>query len=94
MTSTHTTTNDGITITTNVKIVATIELTEGDLRALEALAGYGDDAFLKAFYVKLGMHYMKPFERDLRGLFARIRSTVPKALQAVLAAREALGGKK
>lgn len=84
----------GITITTDVSIKATIELSEGDLRALDAMAGYGADAFLRAFYIKLGQHYMKPFERDLRGLFKRIQGTVPLALAGVEAARKELGGKR
>ena len=87
------TVKDGITVQTDVKITATIELSEGDLNALAALAGYGADAFLKAFYVKLGKHYMKPFERDLRGLFDRIRNTVPQALRGVQAARKQVESK-
>lgn len=77
-------------VTTNieVKITAMLELTEGQLRALNALICYGDDAFLKAFNVKLGTHYMKPFERDLRDLFGQLRNTVPQALSSVKDARE------
>jgi len=78
-----------MTVKTNidVKITATLELTEGQLRALDAMIGYGDDAFLKAFYVKLGTSYMKPFERDLRDLFAELRKAVPPALSEVKKAR-------
>jgi hypothetical protein len=79
-----------VDVRTKVTISATIEFTEGQLRALDALVGYGDDAFLKAFNVKLGTHYIKPFERDLRELFAQIRKTVPPALRNVKAARERL----
>ncbi len=49
-------------------------LTEGDLRALDALAGYGTDAFLKVFYEHMGKHYLQPHERDLRSLFEKIKS--------------------
>lgn len=79
-----------MTVKTNVKveITATMTLTEGHLRALDALIGYGDDAFLRAFYVKLGKHYMQPFERDLRDLFAHLRGEVPGSLRAVVKARE------
>lgn len=80
-----------INITTEVSITATLTLTEGQLRALDALAGYGDDAFLKAFYVKLGKYYMQPFERDLRELFAMIRRDVPPALAGVKESRQSLG---
>lgn len=77
-------------VKTNVKveITATLTLTESHLRALDALIGYGDDAFLRAFYVKLGQHYMQPFERDLRDLFGHLRGEVPEALKGVKAARE------
>lgn len=80
-----------IRINTAVRITATLQLTEGQLRALDALAGYGDDAFLRAFYVKLGQHYMQPFERDLRELFTMIRDSVPDALRVVKEAKEKLG---
>ncbi len=80
-----------IEITTSVGITATLTLNESQLRALEALASYGDDAFLKAFYIKLGRHYMQPFERDLRELFSLIRSEVPTALRGIKQSRESLG---
>ena len=89
-----TTTAGGITIKTDVQITATLELSEGALRALEAMAGYGDEAFLKAFYVKLGKAYLQPVERDVRELFRLIRANVPPALAAVTAAREGLGIKR
>ncbi|MBC3927809.1 hypothetical protein [Undibacterium sp. CY21W] len=81
-----------ISIKAEVRITATVELTEGHLRALDALAGYGPDAFLRAFYVKLGTAYMKPFEKDLRELFTMIRNDVPLALDDVKKAREQLKG--
>lgn len=81
----------GVKVTTAINITASITFTEGELRALDALVGYGDDAFLRAFYVKLGTAYMKPFERDLRDLFARIRSTVPAAIRTAEEHRKALG---
>lgn len=80
-----------IKINTSVTITATVALSEGQLRALDALAGYGADAFFKAFYVKLGKHYMQPFERDMRELFDLIRKQVPPALQGITEARKALG---
>ena len=79
-----------VEVQTSVEITATIRFTEGQLRALDAMVGYGDDAFLRAFYVKLGKHYMKPFERDLRDLFGQIRRTVPTALREVETVRKQL----
>lgn len=82
-----------VKVHTEVRVTSTITLTEGQLRALDAMVGYGDDAFLKAFYVKLGKHYMSPFERDLRDLFEVIRQTVPQALREVEAVRKQLSSK-
>lgn len=81
----------GTLVETTVSITATLTLNEGQLRALDALAGYGDDAFLKAFYVKLGTHYMQPFERDLRELFSLVRKEVPGALAGIDVVRKQLG---
>lgn len=74
----------------DLNITATVALTEGQLAALEAMAGYGADAFLKAFYVKLGRHYMKPFERDLRDLFDAVGGQVAPALRRVRETRKKL----
>ena len=79
-----------VKVKTAITITAELTFTEGQLRAMDALVGYGDDAFLRAFYVKLGKHYMKPFERDLRDLFSAIREKVPCALNAVVDARKRL----
>ncbi len=45
-----------------ITLEASFKVTEAELRALDALAGYGDDAFIKMFYTDLGEHYMKPHE--------------------------------
>ncbi len=55
-----------------ISVDITIRLTESEARALDALAGYGIDAFLKVFYT-LGRHYMEPHEDGLRSLFEAIR---------------------
>lgn len=70
-------------ITTHLEFTTTITLTEGQIRALDAMVGYGDDAFMKAFYIKLGRHYMQPFEKDLRELFDNIRENVIPAKREV-----------
>lgn len=80
-----------VAIETNVQIKATLTLTEGHLRDMDALAGYGGEAFLKAFYVKLGKNYMQPFENDLRELFEMIRDEVPSALSGIDESRKRLG---
>ena len=49
-----------------VELTMTMVLTEEEARALDALAGYGVDAFVKSFYEFLGKHYMEPHEEGLR----------------------------
>lgn len=47
----------------------TLDLNELEWLALDALVGYGTDAFLKVFYRHLGQSYLKPHEAGLRALF-------------------------
>jgi hypothetical protein len=49
-----------------------IVLSEEEAGALDALAGYGVDAFLKTFYEKMGEAYLKPYEKGLRSLFKSV----------------------
>jgi hypothetical protein len=67
-----------------------VTLSEEEARALEALAGYGDDAFIKAFYERLGKAYMGPHEAGLRSLFANATSKLGSALKKIDAARAAM----
>lgn len=68
---------------------ATMTLNEGELRALEALTGYGDDAFIQWFYKNMGKAYMQPHEAGLRSLFKSVRAQVPAILRRVDRARAA-----
>lgn len=79
---------NNVKVTATVEITATLELTEGQLRALEAMVGYGADAFFRVFYLRLGKHYMGPFEKDFRALFDNINKTVPPALKQIAAIRK------
>jgi hypothetical protein len=72
-----------------VEVSATIKLTEPELRALDALAGYGDDAFLSIFYKHMGEAYLKPHEAGLRSLFAVIRADLNPILSRANAAKKA-----
>lgn len=53
------------------------ELTERELRALDALVGYGYDPFLKCFYEHLGKAYLEPYEEDLKQLFKKVEELRP-----------------
>ncbi len=65
-------------ISTKISFSVKCELTEGELRALDALVGYGFENFIKMFYSGLGKHYMEPYEKDLKELFAKIELLRPE----------------
>ncbi len=54
-----------------------------EARALDGLAGYGDDAFIKVFYEKLGKAYMQEHEQGLREFLKTIRSVVGPAIRKI-----------
>ncbi len=45
---------------------ATITLNEDEIKALDALAGYGVDQFIALFYKHMGRAYLEPHEAGLR----------------------------
>ena len=65
-----------------------VVITESEARALDALVGYGDDAFIKVFYESLGEAYMRDHEQGLRSLFTSIRQLMPQWLAKADAARK------
>jgi hypothetical protein len=73
-----------------VAFSSTLDLQEDELRALDALTKYGEDAFLDVFYAQLGTAYLKPNEAGLRSLFSSIRGTVTPALKSIDEARALL----
>jgi hypothetical protein len=81
--------NNTIKVIPRVAFTVNAELSENELRALDALVGYGIDPFLKMFYEKLGKAYLEPFENDLRQLFIKIESLRP-AISEINEARKKL----
>lgn len=65
----------------------TLHLTEDEMRALDALTGYGFRPFLKVFYAEMGRHYLKPYEKGLQEFFAKIRTEGVPQLKAIDDAR-------
>ncbi len=65
-------------------------INEQEALALEALSGYGADAFVKAFYEQLGSAYMLKHEAGLREFLTTIREVITPALAGVKSARESL----
>lgn len=72
--------------TVQVEVAFTVD--EAEARALDALVGYGDDAFIEAFYEKLGKSYMRDHEKGLRSFFKSIREMMPPILGRATSARE------
>jgi hypothetical protein len=70
----------------------TLEITEEEAYALNALVGYGVDPFLKMFYEHMGKAYLEPHEKGLRSLFDSVRGgagSVSFFLDRLKRAREA-----
>ena len=70
-----------------IEFSTTLTLNETEIRALDALVGYGDDAFLKVFKEKLGEAYIRDHEAGVRSLFRAIRLDVLPRLGEIDQAR-------
>lgn len=76
--------------TATLSFGASIALNETEVRALDALVGYGDEAFLKHFKEKLGEAYIRAHEAGLKSFFAAVRRDVLPALRDIDEARRDL----
>lgn len=74
----------------NLTINLELFLNESETRALDALAGYDIEKFLKVFYQEMGKHYLQPHEKGLRELFARINKECRPVISVIDEARDAL----
>lgn len=72
-----------------IELDVALKLNESEVRALEALAGYGIKPFLEVFYKHMGRHYLQPHEAGLRSLFETIKSELPSIIKRHKAARTA-----
>lgn len=63
-------------------------------KALDAMAGYGADAFLEVFKSKLGKHYITPYENGIRSLFAEIRENGKPIQKAIFEAEKCMNAIK
>lgn len=61
----------------NVQFQIDLTLNEVELRALDAMVGYGANAFIEKFYAHLGKAYMEKHESGLRNIFAKIKHLQP-----------------
>ena len=76
-----------ITATPKLGVETSFTIDESEARALDALAGYGDDAFIKAFYETLGKGYMEKHEAGLRKFLTSIRDVINPSLYQLEQAR-------
>ncbi len=77
-----------ITARPDIDLHLCFEVDESEARALDALAGYGDDAFIEVFYERLGKVYMGPHEAGLRKFLVSIRGLVSGPLAQLDDARK------
>lgn len=63
-----------------LEMSTTVVLTEAEIHALDALAGYGANAFIEAFYKVMGVHYLRPHEAGLRSLLESVRGPAAKLI--------------
>lgn len=73
----------------NIDLQCNFLINEAEARALDAMAGYGDDAFVKAFYEGLGEAYMRRHEKGLRHFLKSVREFIPPILTKLDRARKA-----
>ena len=71
-------------------VITHFTVDEIEARALIDLAGYGTDAFIKAFYDNLGKAYMQKHEEGLRRFLDTITSVVCPAMREIDKARSLL----
>jgi hypothetical protein len=66
-----------------------VTITEAEARALDALSGYDNNAFMEFFYKHMGRHYMEPHDAGMRLFLSSIRGEVAGHIARCDAAREA-----
>jgi hypothetical protein len=77
-----------LTAQPKIELKLRFDIDEEEARALDALAGYGDDAFINVFYEKLGAAYMRDHEDGLRRFLKSVSEFVPGYLSKVNEARK------
>ena len=75
-----------------VELVITIELTEAEAGALDAIVGYGGKPFLDAFYEKMGRAYLEPYEAGVLSLFDSLRGKLDGQITRAREARNVFNG--
>ena len=79
-----------VTNSLSVEFTTTITLTEMEIHALEALVGYGADAFLELFKKTCGVSYIRGAEDGIKTLFHTIARDVAPVHKEIQEAKKAL----
>lgn len=79
-----------IRINLDVSVEVLLILDEDQVRALDAIVGYGPKAFVKGFKEKLGKAYIAPYEKGVYSLFEAVIKQIRPALHKIDDARKAL----
>lgn len=77
-----------------VECECTIRLTEGEMRFLDAMVGYGWKSFIETFEKNLGQSYVRDYKKDGAEFFQTIREQIPPILRRVDDARSVFTGEK
>jgi hypothetical protein len=72
----------------NIKFTINLQITEGELKALDGIAGYGDDAFIKVFKEGLGESYIRDHKGDLCIFLRSVRDQAPGILKNIKTIKE------
>lgn len=78
------------TITCN----ATMQLTEGEMRFLDAMVGYGWKSFIETFEKHMGQSYVRDYKAHGEEFFNSVRAQIPAILNRTNDARAVFSGEK
>ncbi len=73
-----------------VTVTATLKLDEVEIRALDAIVGYGVESFLRVFKEQLGKGYIRGYEGGVVSLFKAVDECCKPAIAQVDKARRLL----
>jgi hypothetical protein len=77
-----------------IECECTIRLTEPEMRALDAIVGYGWEGFIKTFKQHMGQSYIRDHEAGGKLLFESVRQCIPGILRRADDARAVFQGEK
>lgn len=77
-----------------VECECTIRLTEGEMRFLDAMVGYGWKSFIETFEQHMGQSYVRDHKKHGAEFFQTVREQIPPILARIDDARAVFTGEK